>query len=111
MTSQGTKPKPLDQKGVRKVVLAALSDDGYYVESFSLHSRFDHPERHLSVDDIIFGLKSEWRGCKADTFNDQEWQWKYLVKTTDVEGFPLLIVVALDPKNNRFTVVTSFYED
>jgi hypothetical protein len=76
-----------------------------------LHSRFDHPERHLSIDDFIYGLKIEWRECKVDAFNDDEWQWKYLVKTADIEGFPLVIVVALDPKSNRFTVVTSFYED
>jgi hypothetical protein len=111
MTSQGKKPKSLEQGAVRKVVLTALSNDGYYVESFSLHSRFDHPERHLSIDDILNGLKIEWRGCKVDEFNDEEWQWKYLIKTADIEGFPLVIVVALDPKNNRFTVVTSFYDD
>jgi hypothetical protein len=111
MTSQGKKPKSLEEAGVRKVVLAALSNAGYYIESFSLHTRFDHPERHLSIDDIINGLKINWRGCKVDEFNDDEWQWKYLVKTNDIEGFPLVIVVALDTNNNRFTVVTSFYDD
>jgi hypothetical protein len=111
MTSESKKPKALDIKGVRKVVLAAMAKDGFYIESFSLHCRFDHPERHLSINDLIFGLKQEWRGCKVDEFDDDEWQWKYLVKTTDVEEFPLVIVVALDPKNNRFTVVTSFYDD
>jgi hypothetical protein len=111
MTSQSKKPKPLDDKGVRKVISAALSNEGYYIEWFSLHTRFDHPERHLSIDDIINGLKINWRGCKVDEFNDDEWQWKYLVKTSDIEGFPLVIVVALDTKNNRFTVVTSFYDD
>jgi hypothetical protein len=111
MTSEGKKPKPLDAKGVRRVVLVAMSNDGYYIESFSLHSRFDHPERHLSLNDLIFGLTNEWRGCKVDEFDDDEWQWKYLVKTNDIEGFPLVIVVALDPRNNRFHVVTSFYDD
>jgi hypothetical protein len=113
MTSDdaGTKPKALDAKGVRKVVAAALSNQGYYIESFSFHSRFDHPERHLSIDDIIFGLKKEWRACKVDGFNDDEWQWKYRIKTHDIDGHKLIVVVGLDTKNIRFTVVTTFYDD
>lgn len=111
MTSEGHKPKPVDCKQVRRVVLAAMGDDGYYIESFSLHTRFDHPERHLSIDDLICGLKQEWNGCKVDRFDGDEWQWSYRIRTTDIEGFPLIIVVALDPKNIRFKVVTAFYDD
>jgi hypothetical protein len=111
MTSESQKPKEPDRKGVRKVILVALSDDGCYMESFSNHVRFDHPERHLSIDDLIHGLKKEWLKCKVDEFDEDEWQWKYLIKTTDIEEFPLVISVALDPKHNKFTVVTAFYDD
>jgi hypothetical protein len=110
MTSQGKKPKALAAAQVRKVVLGAIAN-GAYIESFSFHARFDHPERHLSIDDVIHGLKKPWRGCKVDEFNDDEWQWRYLIKTSDIEEFPLVVIVGLDPKNNRFTVVTSFYDD
>jgi|SRR6266404_110430 len=112
MTSEAAhKPQPLSEAEVRRVVLEALSQSGYYIESFSFHARFDHPERHLSIDDVIFGLKSTWRGCKAEEFNDDEWQWKYLVKTHDIEGNRLIVPIALDPRNKRFTVITAFYEE
>jgi len=110
MTSQGTKPKALSAKSVRKVVLEAIAN-GAYVESFSFHARFDHPERHLSIDDVIQGLKKSWKECKVNGFDDDEWHWRYLIKTSDVEDFPLIVIVGLDPKNNRFTVVTSFYDE
>ena len=60
---------------------------------------------------MIQGLKKPWLGCKVDEFDEDEWQWRYLIKTSDVEELPLVIIVGLDPKNNRFTVVTSFYDD
>ena len=112
MTSQGQgkKPRALSAKAVRKVVLEAIAN-GAYIEWFSDHARFDHPERHLSVDDVIQGLQKEWRGFKVSEFDDDEWQWRYLIKTSDIEELPLVVIVGLDPKNNRFTVVTSFYDE
>jgi hypothetical protein len=111
MTSGSSKPIPLKQKQVREVVAAALSNHGYYVESFSFHARFDHPERHLSIDDVLFGLRNHWRGCKVSRFNDDEWQWQYLIKTHDVDRNEIVVVIGLDPKNARFTVVTAFYDE
>jgi hypothetical protein len=110
-TNGGHQPKALNEKGVRKVVSEALSNDGYYIESFSFHARFDHPERHLSIDDVLFGLRKQWRGCKVDRFNDDEWQWSYLIKTHDIEGLELIVSIGLDPKNVRFTVITAFYDE
>jgi len=110
MTSEGGRPKPLGEKGVRKLIEAALSS-GTYVEQFSLHVRFDHPERHLSLDDLLFGLRQPWRSCKVDAFNDREWQWTYRIKTRDIEGDDLIVVVALDTRNIRFTIVTAFYDE
>ena len=111
MTSHGgTRPKPLTEKGIRKLIETALQR-GTYIEEFSLHVRFDHPERHLSIDDLLHGLRQKWRGCKTDDFDPDEWQWKYRVKTYDIEGFELIVVVALDTKNIRFTIVTAFYDE
>jgi hypothetical protein len=110
MTSKGKRPKPLDSGDVRAVVLAAITN-GAYVESFSFHARFDNADRHLSVDDVIHGLKKKWESCKVQEFNDDEWQWKYLIATTDIEGLPLLIPIALDPRNTRFTVLSRFHDE
>jgi len=110
MTSKGKKPKPLDAKEVRRVILAAIAN-GAYIEAFSYHARFDNADRHLSIDDVIHGLKKEWESCKVQEFNDDEWQWKYLIATTDIEGIPLLIPIGLDPKNTRFTVLSRFHDE
>jgi hypothetical protein len=111
MTSGAYKPNPLKQKAVRRVVAEALSNHGYYIESFSFHARFDHPERHLSIDDVLFGLRKQWRGFKVSKFNDDEWQWQYLIKTHDVDRKPIIVMIGLDPKNARFTVITAFYDE
>jgi hypothetical protein len=105
MTSSGKRPRPLKAAEVRKAVLAALSV-GTYKES--LHATFDHLERKISFADVIHGLKQPWASCKPDEFNYDEWQWKYEIKTTDIEGEALTIIVALDPKNAWFEVVTRY---
>jgi hypothetical protein len=111
MTSQGHKPKPLNAKGVRRVLDAALSNHGSYIESFSFHTRFDNPQRHISIDDVLGGLRKEWRGCKVDKFNDDEWQWQYRIKTEDADERRILVCIGLDPKNLSFTIVTVFDDD
>ena len=34
----------------------------------------------------IFGLKQPWLACAPDEFNEDEWQWKYKIRTVDIEG-------------------------
>lgn len=106
MTSKGTRPDPLDAQAVRTVVLEALSNEGSYKES--IHARFEHLERHISIQDVIFGLKQPWLACAPDEFNEDEWQWKYKIRTVDIEGDSLTVIVALDPRNQRFEIVTRF---
>jgi hypothetical protein len=71
MTSSGKRPSPLRAVAVRKVVLAALGNEGSYRES--LHATFDHLERKISFDDVIHGLKQQWISCKPDEFSTDEW--------------------------------------
>lgn len=60
MTSQGSRPKPLKPFDLRTIVLAALSTEGSYIEQpMSLHARFDHPERRIDLNDVLFGLRQE----------------------------------------------------
>jgi len=112
MTSQGQKPKPLKPSEVKEVILAALGDEGSYREQpLSLHARFDHPERHIDFNDVLFGLKRQWTSCKADGFDEGNWQWKYKIKTQDIEGRKFMIVLALEPNAKRFTVITRWPDD
>ena len=112
MTSQGKKPKPLKPLEVRKAILEALGKEGSYCEApLSLHARFDHLERKIDFNDVLSGLKQEWRSCKATEFDTGNWQWKYKIETQDVEERDFTIILRLDPINKSFTVITRWPND
>jgi hypothetical protein len=112
MTSSGKKPDPLKPEQVREVVLAALSDEGSYTEQpLSLHARFDHLDRKIDLNDVIFGLKAKWSACKVERFDEENWQWVYEIKTEDIEGREFFIVLRLDSRNKRFHVITRYPND
>jgi hypothetical protein len=107
MTSCEQRPNPLAAAEVRIIVLSALVN-GSYLERF--HERFDHAERKISIQDVIFGLEQPWKRCSVDRFSEEHWQWKYKIRTVDIEGEPLNIIIALDPRNKWFEIVTRFHE-
>jgi hypothetical protein len=112
MTSSGHPPKPLRPSEVRAVVLEALSDEGSYREqSLPLHARFDHPERRIDFNDVLVGLKQEWSSCKADGFDEDNWQWKYRITTRDIEERRFTIILRLDSAAKKFTVITRWPDD
>jgi|SRR3954470_16326239 hypothetical protein len=111
MTSQGTRPKPLSAVEVQKLVLEAICHESYSESHVtSWHARFDHPERMISIQDVLYGLEHKWRSCRPEKFNQAEWQWKYRIKTTNLDDERLTIIIALDPRHQRFEVVTRFYD-
>ncbi len=78
---------------------------------FSLHSLFDHPERKIDFNDMLFGLKRPWDACRTAGFDEDEWQWTYEIKTEDIDGRPFFIVLCLDPINKKFKVITRYPDD
>ena len=111
MTSSGEKPAPLKPDKVREVVLEAIGEGGAYREQFSDHSLYDHQDRNIDFNDMLFGLKRKWNGCKVDGFDADEWQWKYEVSTEDIEGRPFYVLLRLDPENRKFHVITRYPDD
>ncbi|HWR16978.1 MAG TPA: hypothetical protein VN577_19270 [Terriglobales bacterium] len=107
MTSSFTRPKPLSAKEVREIVRDAL-EKGVYRETS--HAKFDHAERMIGIQDVLYGLETDWRSCTPDEFNPVEWQWKYRIRTRDIDGENLTIIVAVDPRSRRFEVITRFHE-
>lgn len=107
MTSSEYRPKPLKLAEVRAVVIEAIRRGTYHD---TRHIRFDHPEREIWVQDVIAALKQSWSGCSVDGFSGEHWQWKYKIRTVDIEEETLFVVVALDPKNIRFDIITGFYD-
>jgi hypothetical protein len=105
-SSKGKRPEKLNDKDLRKLILEAIQKGPWIGYSESIHARFDHPERHIDINDVLYGLEREWSGVKVVEFNADEWQWKYEIATEDIEGEPLTILIAVDPRNRSFEVVT-----
>jgi len=91
--------------------MAALSDEGRIREMPTLHSNLDHLDRKIDFNDVLHGLNGEWLSCKPDKFNSDAWQWKYRIATHDVEEREFTIVVALDTKHHKVTIVTRWPND
>ncbi len=77
----------------------------------TIHSAFDHPERKIDFNDVLFGLKREWNGFRVCGFNKDEWQWKYEISTQDIDEREFTVVIAIDPQYNRFAIVTRWPND
>lgn len=94
----------MSPKALREFIAKAM-EKGYYRESF--HASNDHPERNISIDDVIHGLEStDWRLAKPPVFEEAYGDRKYLIKTKDVEGDELHIVVAAIVVDGRIEVIT-----
>lgn len=107
MSSQAKRPDQLSDDDLRKVISAALKKGPYIGYSESEHAAFDHPERHIDINDVLFGLERKWNAVKHPAqFNPKFGQWKYQIFTEDIEGDDLTIVVAVDPRNEFFEVVS-----
>jgi hypothetical protein len=72
----------------------------------TFHARFDHPQRGISLDDVIYGLERLWKFDRPPVFNQKEWQWKYRIATESIDADPLVIIIAVDTSNRSFEVVT-----
>lgn len=109
MSSQGYRPPALSSAELRKLVLDAIQEaPDKNRESF--HALFDHPERGLSADDVIHGLESDWV-VRQKKFNEDEWQWNYVIQTESIDGEPMEIVIAVDTCRREFVVITRWRID
>jgi hypothetical protein len=109
MSSQGYTPDPLSEDDLRKLLLEAIQKSPDYSNPESYHALFDHLERGLSTDDIIHALEGVWSVARKK-FNKDEWQWKYEIDATSIEGEPITVIVAVDSVNRDFTIITRWRE-
>ena len=97
-------PAPLSEQALRQFIAKAL-EKGYFGES--THASDDHPERNISVDDVLWGLEQrDWTIAKDPDYDGQHKNWEYLIRTVDLEGKLLRIKIAVDLKSNRIKVVS-----
>ena len=52
-------------------------------------------------------LQHEWALAGAE-FDDAHHNWKYRVAGKDIEGDDLSLIIAVDPGENRITVISKF---
>lgn len=103
-TNEQRRPAPLSETGIRQLVKVAL-DRGYYRESF--HAEIEHTERHISFDDMLYGLeRPNWILEKPPDYDEKHRSWEYLIKTVDIEGDELHIKIAAYPAEKRFEVIS-----
>jgi len=105
MSTIGYRPQYLKEADLKTLVLAAIAGvPEPSVETF--HARFGHLERGISLDDVIHGLKQDWKYERTPEFNEEEWQWKYRLLTETIDGDELTIIVAVDTRARTFEVLT-----
>jgi hypothetical protein len=111
MSGSGTIPNPLRCPELKKLLMYALEDAPETRNPETFHARFDHLERGLQMDDVVFGIETEWKACRPLGFNKRHWQWKYEISTESADEVPLTIIVAVDTANRSFEVITRWTED
>jgi hypothetical protein len=98
------RPAPLGENALRQHIRTAL-EKGYYRET--PHAEKDHPERNLSVDDVIHGLeRRDWTLERAPNYDDKHQGWEYLIKTVDLEGDEMHIKLCAYPTDKRIVIIT-----
>ena len=97
--------RPPDDDKLRAFLKEAI-EDGDYTESF--HSEHEHPERNISIDDLLHGLLQNWEHFQKACYDDRRDEWKYYLKTRDIEGDVLHVVIAVSLRKRRFKVITKW---
>ena len=80
----------------------------------SLHARFDHLERHIDINDVLYGLEQIWEKVRCneqDDFNEDTWQWNYEIDTKDIDQWSLTVRIAVDAQNRSFEIVSRWRPD
>jgi hypothetical protein len=97
-------PLPLTESALRHLIRVATAR-GYVRET--PHAENDHPERNLSIDDVLQGLeRSDWVLERPPDYDAEHGTWEYLIKTVDVDGHELHIKLAAYPTEKRIGIIT-----
>jgi len=104
--SEGTIPPPLSEEQLKKLILEAIDDAADIDNPETYHALFGHLDRGLQTDDVIHGLEEEWQFDRPPLFNRFHWQWKYYIDTENIDGVPILILIAVDTRDRSFEVIT-----
>jgi hypothetical protein len=95
---------PLTETALRNLIQTATAK-GYVRET--IHAEDHHPERNLSIDDVLHGLeRKDWVLAGPPNYDAEHESWEYLIRTVDVEGDELHIKLAAYPADKRIEIIT-----
>jgi len=103
---EGKVPPHLSEEQLRKLVLEAIDDAADYENPETFHALFGHLDRGLNTDDVLHGLAEDWQFDRPPLFNNFHWQWKYYIDTENIDGEPILIIIAVDTRDRSFEVIS-----
>lgn len=105
MLSHKKKAKPLSAIALRQFLRKAL-DRGWYRERF--HPKVERAFRNISDEDLVHGLElNTWIIEKTEPAKE-EGLFRYTIRTADIEGVELHIVVLPFPGTQRFDIITKY---
>jgi hypothetical protein len=78
---------------------------GTFRETF--HSADERSYRNITQEDMLHMLQGGWILVGTE-FDDEHHNWKYRVAGKDIEGDDLSLIIAVDPGENRITVISKF---
>lgn len=73
--------------------------------SWTVHARQRAIERRFTADDVIRVLRTGIVSAAAE-WDDRFQDWKYTVSGTDCDGEPLALVIAIEIRWLRITLIT-----
>jgi|HubBroStandDraft_1064217.scaffolds.fasta_scaffold10996_2 hypothetical protein len=98
-------PRPLNENALRQLITKAV-DKGWVREGF--HAEHERAYRNISMEDIIFGLEHANWNIVSQEYDATRKNWKYKIKTVDIEDAELVLLIAPDPDAGTVFVVTKF---
>lgn len=105
MLSHTKKAKPLLAIALRQFLKKAL-DRGWYEEAY--HPKVERAFRNISDEDLVHGLElSTWVIEKTEPAREKG-LFKYTIRTADIEGVELHIVVLPFLETQRFKIITKY---
>jgi hypothetical protein len=94
----------LEEQELRLAVSRAIVY-GTFRETF--HSADERSYRNITQEDMLHMLQGAWMLAGTE-FDDEYHNWKYRVAGKDIEGDDLALIIAVDPDENRITVISKF---
>ncbi len=72
------------------------------------HSADDRAYRNVSQDDILAMLEGNWVLDAEPEWDTEHRNWKYRVAGVDIEGDPLVLLIAVNVEMQRIDIITKF---